>query len=155
MNKQIFGRKLGRNTNTRKALYRSLVRALVLHGSIKTTKAKAKAIQGEVDSLLTKAGSGSLETRRAVLGSLGNDKQTTSKLFGELAAMTKSRKSGFTRIINLPTRKGDRAKVVKLEWVDPPVVKEKRVKKEKVSKKALKKDSKKKLKVKNKSKSKK
>lgn len=119
MYKKVYGKKLSRNTNTRKALFRSLIKSLVAGGKIETTKVKAKAIQADVDKLFTL-----VRTKDAVMGKrlamarLANDKETVNKLFGELKALTEKRNSGFTRIINLPNRKGDNAPVVRLELVE-------------------------------------
>jgi large subunit ribosomal protein L17 len=118
MLKRVSGFKLSRNTNTRKALFRSLIRSLVLHEKIETTKIKAKAIQGDVDKLMKFVGKGDLTARRLVLAKLGNDTVTTDKLFGDLKRLTEKRKSGFTRIINLPNRKGDNAAIVRMEFVE-------------------------------------
>lgn len=117
MRKRVFGRQLSRNRGARTALFRSLVRALVLHGEIVTTKAKAKAIRADVDKLVTLAKKGDVAARRNVLGKLGNDRATTDKLFG-LKAVLDGRTSGFTRIVALPARKGDLAQIVRLEWTD-------------------------------------
>jgi len=93
---------------------------LVLYGEIKTTKAKAKFVQSEIDKIMTLVRKNTLNARRAVLAKLGNDKETTRKLFTELLSLTKKRKSGFTRIINLPRRRGDLAQIVRFEWVEKP-----------------------------------
>ncbi|SRR5258708_3838983 len=117
MYKKVYGTKLSRNTNTRKALFRSLIGALVMNGKIETTKAKAKAISGDIDKLMKFVAKDSVASHRLVLAKLGNDKVTTQKLFGELKSLTEKRNSGFTRIINLPNRKGDNAEVVRMEFV--------------------------------------
>ncbi len=118
MLKRVHGYKLSRNTNTRKALFRSLIRSLVQHGKIETTKIKAKAIQSEVDKLMKFVAKSDLSSRRLVLAKLGNDTVTTDKLFGDIKKLTEKRKSGFTRIVNLPNRKGDNAAIVRMEFVD-------------------------------------
>src|SRR5258708_8000656 len=118
MFKKVFGVKLNRNTNTRKALFRSLIRSMVFSGKIETTKAKAKAIQSEIDKILGKVSDGSIASRRLVLAQLANDVETTDKLFSEVKKLTAERKSCFTRLVNLPNRKGDNALMARLEWVD-------------------------------------
>jgi len=120
---KVFGRKLGRDTDTRKALLRSIVAAVVKNGSIITTKPKAKFVQGFVDKLVVLVKKDTLAARRMVFAKLGNDKTTTQKLFGDYKLSFGYRKSGFTRIVNLPKRKGDRASIVRLEFVDRPVAK--------------------------------
>jgi large subunit ribosomal protein L17 len=117
MYKRVFGKKLSRNTNTRKALFRSLIRSLVAYGKMETTKVKAKAIQGDVDKLFKLVRKDDLSARRLALAKLANDKETVDKLF-KLKPMTTKRTSGFTRIINLPTRKGDNAPMARMEFVD-------------------------------------
>lgn len=118
MNKRKFGRKLGRGQGARKALFRSITKALVEHGSITTTKAKAKAFQGEIDKLVGLAKEGSIVSRRRVYAKLGNDRKTTDKIFQVVAKAFKDRKGGYTRTINLPSRRGDNAQTVRLEWTE-------------------------------------
>lgn len=133
MRKKVFGRKFGRNTNSRKALFRGLVRSLFEHGSIVTTKAKAKAIVGEVDHIIVVAKADTVASRRQVMATLGNDTQTLQRVLDRLPSQ-KDRKSGFTRITALPPRMGDKAEMVKLEFVDKPV--EKKVEKTEVGTKS-------------------
>ncbi len=118
MNKRKFGRKLGRGQGARKALFRSITKALVEHGSITTTKAKAKAFQGEIDKLVGLAKEGSIVSRRRVYAKLGNDRVTTDKIFQVVAKVFKDREGGYTRTINLPLRRGDNAETVRLEWTE-------------------------------------
>lgn len=116
MYKKVFGKKLSRNTSSRKALFRSLIIALVKNGKIKTTKIKAKAIQADVDKLFKLVAKDTIESRRIALGRLGNDKDALVNLF-KRKEIAQKRKSGFTRIINLPKRKGDNAPVARIEFV--------------------------------------
>jgi large subunit ribosomal protein L17 len=116
MKKRVFGRQLSRERDTRRALFRSLIRALVSNGKIKTTKAKAKAIQGKIDTLVSLGKKKDISARRRVYAILGNDRKTTDFIFGKIASVFSDRKSGFTRIINLPRRLGDQAEMVRLEW---------------------------------------
>jgi len=138
MLKKVFGTKLSRGGGARKALFRSLIRAIVISGKITTTKAKAKAIQGKIDSVMALLKKDDLSARRRLLAVLGNDKATLAMLIEKYSVTTKDRKSGFTRMINLPQRKGDRAKIVTLEFVDKmtEIKREKKVKKVKEPKKA-------------------
>jgi large subunit ribosomal protein L17 len=141
MKKKVYGRKLSRGLNARKALFRALIRAIVKHGSIETTLAKAKAVQSDIDKLITLAKKGGLSERRRILAHLGNDRETTDGLISIVKGSFSSRNSGYTRIIKLPRRKGDRAQLAKLEWTDKVKVKE--VKKSKTKKaKSDKKESK-------------
>lgn len=118
MRKQVFGRKFSRGKKGRIALLRSLIRAIVLNGKIETTEARAKAISGQIDKYVNSAKTGSLTLRRKILAKMGNDRETVSALFQKVAPTFKDRKSGFTRIIRLMPRKGDAAKMVRLEWVE-------------------------------------
>jgi large subunit ribosomal protein L17 len=78
---------------------------------------KAKLLARSADKLFTSARKQDLGSRRRVLAKLANDRETTNRLF-DLAKIW-SRKSGFTRIINLPARRGDMAKMARIEFVDP------------------------------------
>jgi large subunit ribosomal protein L17 len=118
MKKRVFGRKFSRDRGSRKALFRSLIRAMVLNQKIVTTHAKAKAIQGDLDGLLRDVNENSIAAKRRVLASLGNDRVTTEILFRNFLPVSQTRQSGYTRIISLPPRKGDLAKMARLEWVD-------------------------------------
>ena len=114
---KISGYKLNRNTNQRKALFKSLLNSLIMKEEIKTTPAKAKAIQGVFDRLVSKGRLGTLHVRRLLHAFLGNQK-SVNKLVDELAPRMDKRKSGFTRITKLGLRKGDNAPIVKMELVD-------------------------------------
>ena len=119
MKKKVYGRKLGRGRGARKALFRSLIRSLVEHGAIETTKAKAKAYQSEIDKLVNIAKSNTLSTRRRVLAKLGNDRKTTEAIFEKVVKSFSGRiGGGCTRIINLSHRRGDMAEMVRLEWAE-------------------------------------
>ncbi|MBU0572531.1 50S ribosomal protein L17 [Patescibacteria group bacterium] len=133
MKKRVYGRKLSRERDTRRALFRALIRALVKYDKITTTKAKAKAIQGDVDKLVNLAKDGSIQTQRRLFASLGNDKETTKALVEKIAPVFTERKGGYTRIVNLPRRRGDAAEIVRMEWVKPIPEKEEKIKSKKKS----------------------
>ena len=116
MRKRVKGKKLSRSRTARDALFRSQIRALLEYGEIKTTKAKAKAIQPWIDSLVVKSKGDTLASRRRALAKLANNRETADKLY-RYAKGTK-RNSGFTRIVLLSSRRGDDAPMVKLLWVD-------------------------------------
>lgn len=120
MHKKTFGRKLSRDRDTRKALFRSLSRALVLNGKIVITKAKAKSIQGQIDKLVTWVKKNDVVAHREVFSRLGNDREVSTKLFVDVLPLVGKRNSGFTRITNSKSRSGDAAQMVTLEWVDKP-----------------------------------
>ena len=118
MNKHVFGRKLSRSRPAREALFSSLIRALILSGKMETTRAKAKAVQGEVEKMVTLAKKGSLSGRRKVLAKLDNDRKVCDLLFQKVAPAFISRSSGFTRIVHLSVRRGDAAQMVRMEWTE-------------------------------------
>jgi len=113
------GFKLGRLTAHRWALFRNLLVALFRHERIMTTEAKAKAMRGLADQMVTLAKRDNLHARRQVL-SMVPDPVVVKKLFDTIAARFGDRHGGYTRIIKAGTRPGDRAPVVILELVDRP-----------------------------------
>lgn len=113
------GFKLGRLTAHRWALFRNLLVALFRHERITTTEAKAKAMRGLADHMVTLAKRDNLHARRQVL-SMVPDPVVVKKLFDTIAARFGDRHGGYTRIIKAGTRPGDRAPVVILELVDRP-----------------------------------
>lgn len=119
----VRGKKLNRNTNQRKALFKSLLNSLIMKEEIKTTAPKAKAIQGLFDRLVSQGRLGTLHIRRLLHAFLG-DKIAVNKLVDELAPRMDKRKSGFTRITKLGLRKGDNAAIVKMELVDKKAIQE-------------------------------
>lgn len=118
MRHRVFGSKLGRDKNARKALFKSLISSLIIHGQIKTTEARAKAIKGLVDRLVSRSKQRTLQARRQVLAFLQN-KKVVGKLVDEIAPKFSKRPSGFTRILRLGKRAGDQAMMVKMEFVEP------------------------------------
>lgn len=121
MRHNVFGRKLNRDHNHRKALFRNLIASLVEYGSITTTMAKAKSVQAMADKLMTKAKVGDVHNQR-MIGRYLTKRSLVGKMVNELAPLTKTRTSGFTRIIKADFRRGDQAEMVQLEWVDKVVV---------------------------------
>jgi large subunit ribosomal protein L17 len=116
---QRFGKKLSRDRSHRKALFKNLVNALVIHGEVKTTESKAKAIRRLVDKLITKGKKGTLHSRRLIAAFLQSNK-AVNKIVDELGPLFKKRPGGFTRIVRLGRRRGDDAMMVKLELVEKP-----------------------------------
>ena len=113
------GFKLGRVTSHRWALFRNLLVALFRHERIMTTEAKAKAVRGLADHMVTLAKRDNLHARRQVL-SMVPDTEVVKKLFDTIAARFGERHGGYTRIMHAGTRPGDRAPMVVLELVDRP-----------------------------------
>lgn len=117
-----FGRKLGRTVDERRRLFMVLARSLITNGRIKTTFAKAKAIQPMVDKLITKAKDGSNASLTVMRKRLANE-SVVSALRDMAKTRFHTRTSGYTRILKLGKRRGDAAEVVILEFVDAaPVV---------------------------------
>ena len=108
-------KKLGRKTDQRAALVRSVARAVVLDGSIETTRSKAQVVRPFVEKLATKARKGGLHNRRQVIAAL-NDVEATDVLFDRVAST--DRTSGYLRVQNTRLRSGDRAQLAQIEFVD-------------------------------------
>ena len=113
------GFKLGRVTAHRWALFRNLLVALFRHERIVTTEAKAKAVRGLADQMVTLAKRENLHARRQVLAMVP-DTEVVRKIFDTIAARFADRHGGYTRIMHAGTRPGDRAPMVILELVDRP-----------------------------------
>jgi large subunit ribosomal protein L17 len=113
----IAGRKLGRKTGPRKALYRNLVVAILRYEQVKTTEARAKEVRGQVEHVITLAKDGSLPARRKIVAELPDEPLVIDKLFNEIAPKYEDRASGFTRIVRLGQRPGDAAPIVQIELV--------------------------------------
>lgn len=133
MKKKVFGRKLSRNRASRNALFRGLMQSLILNGTIITTKAKAKAIQPSVEKLVTLAKKASVDSTRRVYAALANDGDSTDRMVKVIAPEMNDRPGGYTRLVSLPPRNGDKAPMARLSWVKEIVVPtfEKPAKKEK------------------------
>lgn len=114
MRKQIFGRQLQRDTNERKALFKSLMEALVIHESIQTTEPKAKAIKGQIEKLVTKANKNP-DAKRQLQRYFAPE--ILNKFMTDVAPRFAQRPGGYTRIIKLGNRLRDNAKMVIIEWV--------------------------------------
>ena len=114
MRKNVFGRKFKRDANERKALFKSLISALILNGSIKTTLEKAKAIKGDVDKIVNKAKKGGEEALYLLQTSLNKDE--VRKII-DIAPMFSGRNSGYTKMAKLGRRFSDNAAMVQMEWV--------------------------------------
>jgi large subunit ribosomal protein L17 len=111
------GRKLGRTSSHRKALFRNLVGALIQKERISTTLAKAKELRGKVEKTITLGKRGTLHARRQAF-KLVPEKYVVKKVFGALAERYASRPGGYTRIIRIGHRKGDDAPMAFIELVD-------------------------------------
>ena len=111
------GKKLGRDSAHRKALYSNLAGALIEHGRIKTTEAKAKAVKPFAEQMITLGKRGDLHARRLALAEL-RSQDVVHQLFADVAPRFADRPGGYTRIVKLGPRSGDAADMVYLELVD-------------------------------------
>lgn len=122
MNHGVDGRKFGRNTSHRKAMFKNMANAVLTQEQIVTTVEKAKEIRRVVDKLITLGKKGNLNSRRLAFDRTRDDAVVT-KLFSTLAERYKARAGGYTRIVKLADRRrGDAAEMAVLELVDHPVI---------------------------------
>lgn len=124
MRHRVVGRRLGRSSGHRRALRRSMITELFRHERIQTTLAKARAIRGAAEKLITLSKRGNAEgeakavhARRLAAARL-NDPEIVKKLFDEIAPRYTERPGGYTRILKLGPRGGDAAEMALLELVE-------------------------------------
>jgi large subunit ribosomal protein L17 len=113
------GRKLGRDASHRKALYSNLAGALIEHGRIKTTAAKAKEVKPIAEQMITLGKRGGVHARRQALAFL-RSQDVVHKLFSDVGPRFADRPGGYSRIIRIGPRPGDAAEMVYLELVAIP-----------------------------------
>ena len=109
-------RKFGRETTLRNALYKSLLTALIDHGQIQTTQAKAKSLVPLMDNLITLAKRQNLNVRRELAKQLGP--KAVKKMMGEIAKAQADRQGGYTRMISLGQRKSDGSEMALVELME-------------------------------------
>lgn len=114
MRKNVFGRKLQRDINERKALFKSLMRELILNERINTTEAKAKSIKANIEKIVTKAIKNPDLAKQKLQAYF--DMHTVRKLVEEIAPRFSKIPGGYTRIIRAGKRLRDNAKMVIIEW---------------------------------------
>ena len=117
MRHNVKGRKLGRTTEHRRAMFRNQIASLVEHGRITTTLAKAKELRPLAEKMVTKGKAGTIHHRRQVRRWISS-RELIKKLFEEVAPRFQERSGGYTRVVKLGPRKGDGAEMAILEWVD-------------------------------------
>lgn len=124
MRHRVSGRKLGRKKDVRAALRRNMIKQLFEHERIRTTRAKAEAVRGQAEKLITLAkrgnqseGTSQVHKRRLAVSRLG-DKEIVDKLFEDIAPRFENRQGGYTRMIKLGPRMSDSAEMVLLELVE-------------------------------------
>jgi large subunit ribosomal protein L17 len=124
MRHQVAGYRLSRGKDARIGLRRTLINQLFTHEKLKTTRAKAMAIRGDAEKLITLARNSGKATdiekvnaRRLAASRLGNA-EIVKKLFDDIAPRYESRNGGYTRMFKLGPRLGDSAEMVLLELVE-------------------------------------
>ena len=117
MRHQRAGKKLGRDASHRKALYANLTGALVVHGRVRTTVAKAKAVRPVAEKMITLGRRGDIHARRQALAYL-RSQEIVHLLFSEVAPRFADRPGGYTRVVKIGPRPGDSAPMAYLELVD-------------------------------------
>lgn len=114
------GRKLGRNSSHRRAMFRNMAASLLRHETIKTTLPKAKELRRVVEPLITLAKEDGVANRRLAFDRL-RDKEVVGKLFSDLGPRFKARPGGYLRILKTGPRPGDAAPMAIVQLVDGPV----------------------------------
>jgi large subunit ribosomal protein L17 len=124
MRHKVAGKRLSRGKDERAALRKTLIKQLFEHERIRTTRAKADAIRGQAEKMITLAKRGNLaegaeavHIKRLAVARLG-DKEIVSKLFEDIAPRFENRPGGYTRMVKLGPRYGDSAEMVILELVE-------------------------------------
>jgi large subunit ribosomal protein L17 len=123
MRHQRAGKKLGRDSAHRRALYANLAGALIENGRIKTTVTKAKAVKPIAERMITLGRRGDLHARRQATAFL-RSRDVVHRLFADVAPRFKDRPGGYARIVRLGPRAGDAAEMAYLELVDEEYVAE-------------------------------
>ena len=118
------GKKLGRTSSHKEAMFRNMVTSVIKYESIRTTDTKAKELRKLAERMITLGKRGDLHARRQALAVV-RDKSLVSKLFGELTERYRNRAGGYTRIIKMGFRFGDNAPVSILEFIPEEKKKEK------------------------------
>lgn len=125
MRHRVYGKRLSRSKDQRRALRRTMIRQLFNNERIKTTKAKAVSIRGEAERLITLARNSAdgsdvdkMNARRLAAKKLGGAPEEVKKLFEEIGPRYADRNGGYTRMFKLGPRQGDTAEMVVLELVE-------------------------------------
>ena len=118
------GRKLGRTSSHREAMFRNMVTSIIKHESIRTTDTIAKELRKLADNMITLGKRGDLHARRQA-AAIVRDRKALEKLFGELAGRFRDRAGGYTSIVKIGYRFGDKAPVSIIEYLPGDEKKEK------------------------------
>ena len=119
MRHRKIGRKLGRTSSHRKAMYRNMSVSLLMNEAIKTTIPKAKELRRVVEPIITRSKEDSVANRRIIFNQL-RDKVVIGKLFNEIGPRFKKRPGGYLRILKLGPRAGDAAPMALVQLLDIP-----------------------------------
>lgn len=114
------GRRLGRTTSHRIAMFRNMVTSLLNHERVITTDAKAKEIRSIAEKMITLGKRGDLHAMRQAAAYI-REKSVVTKLFSTIAPRYKERQGGYTRIIKLGQRLGDAASLSVIELVEEEI----------------------------------
>lgn len=117
MHHRKSGRKFGRNSAHRKAMFRNMAVSILKHELIKTTVAKAKEVRGFVEPLITLGATDSVANRRLAFSRL-RDKAMVAKLFDEIGPRFKERPGGYLRVVKCGLRAGDKAPMAIVAMVE-------------------------------------
>ena len=111
------GRRLGRNSDHRKAMFRNMAVSLIVHESISTTLPKAKELRRTIEPLITLAKEDGVAKRRRAFDKL-RDKAAVGKLFDEIGPRFQERTGGYLRILKKGLRSGDSAQMALVQLTD-------------------------------------
>ena len=114
MRHNVYGKKLGRTKNERTALFRGLVQELFIHGNLTTSETKAKAIKGLIDKIINLAKS---KNTQRLIQTYFTNKLLQERLITEIAPKLTSRVSGYTSVVKMGIREGDRTTMVKMSII--------------------------------------
>jgi large subunit ribosomal protein L17 len=124
MRHKVAGKRIGRSKDHRIAMRRTMIKQLFEHERIQTTRAKAEAVRGQAEKLITLAkrgnaaeGAQAVHARRLAVARLA-DKEAVTKLFDDIAPRFENRQGGYTRMTKLGFRQGDSAEMVILELIE-------------------------------------
>ena len=117
MRHKKIGRRLGRDSSHRKAMFRNMAASLIEHESISTTLSKAKGLRRRLEPLITLAKEDGVSRRRRAFNKIRN-KAAVGKLFNEIGPRFKDRPGGYLRILKKGSRPGDSAPMALIQLTD-------------------------------------